>query len=363
MAFFAERCLKLFVVIPILAVILFFVSTWTTVVGIGGVDAVRYTYQYELDRLQRECSGITGYRQKDFLFLQDLKLSVNDLTRVARNERLTGAQSGSAGDGAVADYFDGLAEWYETLGANVDAIITGDDPSGADPYDPAICTTRIETMKTLLARNAHDNYDLWAREFESAFGDFTGILNRWRQDRRIENLLDTQLDNFYRANPKPNNARMSEAQRGAIDRYAGEVESALKSLVRSQKLAKPPVPIKTYSEIYPARGLEIFNEVFFPQEEEVSDERVSRTLAVVQAESIAGLSTMTPRDAVLKNAPVFSDIWALAIAWDYAAYVLMLAFLFFPSAERAAGYKDAPRPDGQSFVSRAFGARRPEELE
>lgn len=361
MAFFLERCLKLFVVIPILAVILFFVSTWTTVVGIGGVDAVRYTYTYELDRVQRECAGITSYRQKDFLFLQDLKLSVNDLTRVARNERLTGAQSGSAGDGAVSDYFDGLAEWYETLGENVDTIITGDDPSGADPYDSEICAARIEEMKTMLARNAHDNYDLWAREFESAFNDFSSILNRWRQDRRIENLLDTQLDNFYRANPKPNSARMTNAQRSAIDRYADEVESALKSLVRSQKLAKPPVPIEAYAEVYPARGLEIFNEVFFPVEEDVSDERVSRTLAVVKAESIPGLSTMTPRDAVLKNAPVFSDIWALAIAWDYAAYVLMLAFLFFPSAERAAGFKDAPRPDGQSFISRVFGSSGKEE--
>ena len=35
-----------------------------------------------------------------------------------------------------------------------------------------------------------------------------------------------------------------------------------------------------------------------------------------------------------------NDVWALAIAWDYAAYILMLAFLFFPSAERAAGFKD-----------------------
>jgi len=40
---FVERGFKLFIVIPILAAILFLVSTWTTVVGIGGVDAVRHT--------------------------------------------------------------------------------------------------------------------------------------------------------------------------------------------------------------------------------------------------------------------------------------------------------------------------------
>jgi hypothetical protein len=232
-AFFLERCLKLFVVIPVLAIILFFVSTWTTVVGIGGVDAVRHAYQYEVDRLQGECAGITAYRQKDFLFLQDLELSVTDLARVARNERESGAQSGAAGDGAVSDYFDGLAEWYASLGANVAAIIDGADPSGADPYDPAVCADRVDTLKTLLSRNAHNNYDLWAREFETTFNDFASILNRWRQDRRIENLLDAQLDNFYRANPKPVGARITAAQRGAIDRYADEVESALKSLVRS----------------------------------------------------------------------------------------------------------------------------------
>lgn len=49
---------------------------------------------------------------------------------------------------------------------------------------------------------------------------------------------------------------------------------------------------------------------------------------------------MSPRDAVLKHAQVISDVWALGIAWDYASYVLMLAFLFFPSAERAAVRKD-----------------------
>lgn len=362
-SFFLERCLKLFVVIPILGVILFFVSTWTTVVGIGGVDAVRHTYLYEVDRLQGECSGITSYRQKDFLFLQDLQLSVSDLSRVARNERESGAQSGSAGDGAVSDYFDGLAEWYKSLGANVETIIEGGDPSGVDPYNPTICADRIDELKTLLSRNAHDNYDLWAREFETSFNDFVSVLNRWRQDRRIENLLDAQLDNFYRANPKPVGARMTAAQRSAIDRYAEEVESALSSLVRSQKLAKPPVPIRAYAELYPARGLGIFNEVFGPAPEPVEEEKVSRRLSVVMAEFIPSLSTISPRDAVLKNANIFSDIWALAVAWDYAAYVLMMAYLFFPSAERAAGFKDEQRRERQSFLMRVFRGRRRDDLE
>ena len=365
MLFFFERFLKLFVVIPILGVILFFVSTWTTVVGMGGVDAVRHTYLYEIDRLQGECAGITSYRQRDFLFLQDLQISVSDLTRVARNERQTGAQSGAAGDGAVSDYFDGLAEWYVSLGENVAAIIEGEDPSGADPYDPAICADRVDELKTLLSRNAHDNYDLWAREFETKFNAFASILNRWRQDRRIENFVDAQLDNFYRANPKPVGQRMSQGQRDAIDRYADDVESALASLVRSQKLAKPPIPIKSYAELYPARGLEIFDEVFSPPEEPVEEERVSRRIEVVMAEFIPSLSTITPRDAVLKNANIFSDIWALAIAWDYAAYVLMLAYLFFPSAERAARFKDTPQVHRVSLVGRmlGLGRRRREEDE
>jgi hypothetical protein len=69
-------------------------------------------------------------------------------------------------------------------------------------------------------------------------------------------------------------------------------------------------------------------------------ETVSRRQSVVDAEFVPGLSAMTPRDAVLKHANIFSDVWALALSWDYAPYILMLAFLFFPSAERAAGFKD-----------------------
>jgi len=147
--------------------------------------------------------------------------------------------------------------------------------------------------------------------------------------------------NFDRANPRPLGVRISERQREAIDRYAGDVESALKSLIRKQKLAKPPVPLKSAAEISPARGLDIFREVFSPAPlAEDNDERQSRTQAIVDSEVVPGLSVISPRDAVLKHASIFSDVWALAISWDYAPYILMLAFLFFPSAERAAGFKD-----------------------
>lgn len=340
MLFFFERCLKLFVVIPFLALILFFVSTWTTVVGIGGVDAVRHIYRFEIDRLTAECAGITTYRQKDFLFLQDLRLSVDDITRVAEAERNDGSQSGAAGAGAVTEYFTRLAAWYHSLEASVAAIMEAPHPSGVDPYDPEVCAAQTDALKRLLSRNAHENIDRWSREFETAFNDFAVVLNRWRHDRRIELLLDQQLSNFKRANPKPVASRITASQRAAIDRYAAEVEDALSTLVRRQKLAKPPVPLKSADELSPARGLEIFAEWFSPPEPDIDEEKPSRTQAVVAAEFVPGLSTITPRDAVLKNANIFSDIWALAISWDYAPYILMFAFLFFPSAERAAGFKD-----------------------
>ena len=340
MLFFAERFIKLFVIIPILAVILFLVSTWTTVVGIGGVDAVRHTYQFEIARLQSECAGITAYRQRDFLFLADLRLSVSDAERAAETERTAGALSGSAGAGAASDYFDGLAAWYGALGDSVAAIIEGDDPSGVDPYGSEICADRVDRLTALLSRNAFDNIDRWSREFEAEFNDFVSVLNRWRHDRRIETLLDQQLASFSRANPKPNPARLSTAQTEAINRYADDVESALRSLIRRQKLAKPPVPQKSAAELSPARGLDIVRELFAEPVPPPPEERVSRTQAVVAAEFVPGLSTISPRDAVLKNANIFSDIWALAVSWDYAAYILMFAFLFFPSAERAAPYKD-----------------------
>ncbi|MEO1137085.1 MAG: hypothetical protein AAFW68_10845 [Pseudomonadota bacterium] len=338
--FFIERAFKLFIVVPVLAAILFFVSTWTTVVGIGGVDAVRHTYTSEIDRLAAECAGITAWRQRDFLFLEDLRLSVNDVTRVAQSERDGGAQSGAAGAGAVTDYFIGLADWYRGLEESVAGIIAAPDPSGADPYDPQICAARTDDLKRLLSRSAYDNVDRWNREFETAFNDFASTLNRWRHDKRIERLLDQQLANFDRANPQPVGARITPSQREAIDRYADDVESALRSLISRQKRQKPAPPIKSAAELSPARGLDIFTELFNPPPPPAEPERISRAQAIVDAEFIPGLSTLTPRDAVLKHANIFSDVWALALSWDYAPYILMLAFLFFPSAERAAGYKD-----------------------
>jgi hypothetical protein len=340
MLFFVERAFKIFIVVPVLAAILFFVSTWTTVVGIGGVDAVRHTYSFEIDRLAAECAQITQWRQRDFLSLEDLRLSVNDVTRVAQSERSGGTQSGASGAGAVTDYFIGIANWYRGLEESVASIIESPDPSGVDPYDPDICTNRADALSKLLSRNAYDNVDRWNREFETAFNDFSSVLNRWRSDKRIERLLEQQLANFARANPKPVGARTTERQRAAIDAYANNVESALKSLISRQKRQKPAPPLKSAAERSPARGLEIFGELLNPPPPPEEPETVSRAQAIVDAEFVPGLSTMTPRDAVLKHANIFSDVWALAISWDYAPYILMLAFLFFPSAERARGFKD-----------------------
>ncbi|MEL7485926.1 MAG: hypothetical protein AAGJ87_01795 [Pseudomonadota bacterium] len=344
---FLERAVKLFIVIPFLGAILFFVSTWTSVVGIGGVDAVRFTYSSEIARLQTECAGIVVYRQKDFLFLDDLELAIADVERVARNEREAGGQTGLRGRGAVSDYFDGVAEWLSQLENSVRGIvdeeIAGDPATGLSAYDESVCVSATDSLKQKLSRNAFENYDLWAREFETSFEEFRLVLNRWRLDRRIETLLDQQLNNFDRANPKPRlnpNSRSSVQGRDVIDRYSEEVTSALKSLIRKQRLSKPPVPVESAAERSPARGLAIFTTFFDPPQSVAEEKRVSRTLAVVEKESVAELSLITPRDAVLKNFNIFSDVWVLALSWDYASYILLFAYLFFPSAERLARYKD-----------------------
>jgi len=347
---FLERALKLFVLIPIMATILFFISTWTTVVGIGGVDAVRHTYNYELGRLQADCAGIAAYRQKDFLFREDLRFAIGNARRSAdREER--GAQSGSAGLGPVTGYINGVEAWLTELEKSVTALIgdedpTVEDPSGANPYETGACSSKINALKEHLSSNAFENYDLWARQFETDFDDFVAVLNRWRHDRRIEQLMDQQVNAFASANPKPASTG-GAAQTRAINQYAEDVESDLKTLVRKQKLAKPPIPLPSAAELSPARGIEMFREWFEPApgdeltaSESGEEQRVSRTAAIVATEFLPGLSTISPRDAVLKNANIFSDIWALAISWDYASYILLLVFLFFPSAERAAGFKD-----------------------
>jgi hypothetical protein len=338
---FIERSVKIFLIIPILSVILFAVSTWTTVVGIAGVDAVRLTYSSELERLQAECAAIVAWRQKDFAALNDLRLSVRTTAEAAAREREGGFQTGAAGRGAVAAYIEGVAGWYQAVEEGVDAALRADDPSGLSPFAANICAGKTDELRALLAADAYANYDKWASAFETAFNDFAIVLNRWRQDRRIEQLLQTQLDAFDRANPKPV-AGISSAQERAINAYADEVTGALKKFLAAQRRNKPTVPQKSAAEISPERGLEIIASYVGKTPAPVEDEKPKKTrdAATVAAERIPGLSELTPRDAVLKHAQVFSDVWALGVAWDYASYVLMLAFLFFPSAERAAGRKD-----------------------
>ncbi|MEK7264969.1 MAG: hypothetical protein AAB227_02615 [Pseudomonadota bacterium] len=335
---FAERSLKIFVIIPILSLILFVVSTWTTVVGIAGVDAVRMTYSSELDRLQSECAAIVAWRQKDFAVLEDLKISVRTTSDAAARERDSGFQTGSAGRGAVAAYIEGVASWYRAVEESVDKALTADDPSGLSPFTPHICATQSAKLRELLAANAFANYDAWASAYETEFNDFIVVLNRWRQDRRIESLLRSQLDSFERANPKPI-GRMTAAQSRAINVYADQVTETLAKLLKAQKDNDPARVIDSAGELSPERGLEI---IFFQirQLSQDPDEVSQKPQKRKSNRPIPSLSEVTPRDAVLKHAQVFSDVWALGIAWDYASYVLMLAFLFFPSAERAAGRKD-----------------------
>lgn len=338
---FVERSIKIFVVIPILSLILFVVSTWTTVVGIAGVDAVRLTYTYELDRLQSECAAIVAWRQRDVAMLNDLKLSVTTTADAAVRERDGGFQTGSAGRGAVAAYIEGVTQWYTAVKESVAATLAAADPTGISPFEPEICAVRNHQLRDALAADAYVNYDAWAGDFEKSFNDFAIVLNRWRQDRRIENLLQSQLDSFDRANPKPV-AGLSPAQERAIDAYADGVIDTLKKFISTQRRNKPAPPIASAAELSPERGLEIVAALFRsgrPQESG-DGKKPSRTAEIVAAERIPRLSAITPRDAVLKHAQVFSDVWALGISWDYASYVLMLAFLFFPSAERAAGRKD-----------------------
>jgi len=338
---FVERSIKIFIIIPILSLILFVVSTWTTVVGIAGVDAVRLVYSGEIDRIQSECAGIVAWRQRDFAVLTDLRQSVRDTENAARRERDGGFQTGSAGRGAVADYIEGVAQWYASVEQSAASILDSEDPSGISPFEPEICATMSDALRARLSADAYANYDAWAGAFETGFNDFSIALNRWRQDKRVELYLQSQLDAFDRANPKPV-AGVSPAQSRAINTFADEVTGSLKKFISAQRRSKPAPPIPSAAELSPERGLDIVFALFRddPAEEEEETEKISRTAAIVAAERISGLSSITPRDAVLKHAKIFSDVWALGVAWDYASYVLMLAFLFFPSAERAAGKKD-----------------------
>ncbi|MFN3959538.1 MAG: hypothetical protein ACK4NP_06455 [Parvularculaceae bacterium] len=337
---FVERAVKIFIIIPILSLILFVVSTWTTVVGIAGVDAVRFTYAAEIQRLQAECAGIVAWRQRDRAVLEDLRLSVRTTADAARREREGGFQTGAAGRGAVAAYIEGVAAWYAAVEESVSAALVADDPTGLSPFTPDICARKADALRARLAANAYDNYDRWAAGFEKEFNDFIIVLNRWRQDRRIETLLETQLAAFDRANPKPV-AGISPAQTRAIDQYSDEVTGALKRFLSAQRRNKPAPPIPSEAEKSPERGLDIVTAMVSSKPPPLeTQKRTPRTAETVAAERIAPLSELTPRDAVLKHAQIFSDVWALAIAWDYASFVLMLAFLFFPSAERATARQD-----------------------
>lgn len=343
--FFLERALKLFIVVPALSIVLFVVSTWTTVIGLGGVDAVRYVYRDEISRLQSDCAKLAAWRQRDLLIRDDLRLSVAQAARAADGEAQTGVQTGSAGAGAVAAYLASVSRWYQDIADTVAAIVEAPDPTGVSPRDPALCAAIAADLNTRLASDPYANYDAWSRRFESAFNDYAVAINGWRRDRRIETVIDQQLAAFDRANPKP--VLASAAQRAAIERFDADVKKALRSLLSKLRDRKnlPPQPAPSARDLRPERGLDIITEWFSAKAppEPAADEEAkpkARDQAAAEAERIAPLSTITARDAVLLHADAFSDVWALAIAWDYATYILMLAFLFFPSAERAQGFKD-----------------------
>lgn len=325
--YFLERALKIFIVVPLLSVILFVVSTWTTVVGLGGVDAVRYVYGGEIERVQSDCVALTQWRGRDVAIRNSMRLSSEQVARAARAEAQGGLQSGAAGQGAVAAYLNGVADWYADLELGVSNIVDEDSA----PRDGAHCGQWAEEMRALLARDPYTNYDAWARQFQARFNDETVTVNAFRGDKRIETLLDQQLAAFDRANPKP--VLASAAQRTAIDRFEKDVKGQLSALLRDLRGTKgrAPRPLPSAAEVQPERGLAILAAWFRPEAKAAASPRPRVT---------ASLSTITPRDAVLLHADVFSDVWALGIAWDYAAYLLMLAYLFFPSAERAAGRKD-----------------------
>ena len=342
--FFIERCVKLFILIPILAVILFLVSTWTSVVGIAGVDAVRYSYNFEITRLQTECSSIVAFRQNDLLLLDDLRLAANDVRRTAKRELETGGQTGLRGRGAVTDYFNGVADWLGALEQGATQLVDSEqNQQNISPYTTSVCADFAASLKTKLSKNAFNNYDLWVREFETEYEKFRLNLNRWRLDQRLILLIESQLNNFERANPKPynnGNTQTATIQNNVIDQYADEVRTALQKLIRKQKTKKPSIPLLSAAQLSPERGLAIFAALLNPEQTKEDPAKKRRTRAIVEQEFIPGLSTITPRDAVLKNFQLFSDVWALALSWDFASYILLLAYLFFPSAERAANYKD-----------------------
>lgn len=332
---FLERALKLFVIVPLLSVILFVVSTWTTVVGLGGVDAVRYVYDGEIERLQSDCARVTQWRGRDVVLRDSLRLSAEQVARSARAEAQGGLQSGAAGDGAVAAYLKGVSAWYADLERAVSTIV--DEAARPSPRDGAQCGAAAAELRALLARDPYANYDAWARQFHTRFNDAAETVNLFRSDRRIETLIEQQLAAFDRANPKP--VLASPAQRAAIDRFETDVKASLKALLRDMRGAKgrAPKPWPPAAEKDPERGLAILAKWFAPKDAEKGTKKPD-TSAADRART-APLSVITPRDAVLLHADVFSDVWALGIAWDYAAYLLMLAYLFFPSAERAAGRK------------------------
>ena len=341
MLHFLERCVKLFVVMPILGIVLFFVSTWTSVVGIAGVDAVRFQYSGELGRLQTECVNAATFRQKDQLFLDDLRLSITDVKRAARSEE-AGSQTGIAGRGAATGYFDGVAAWLTTLERSVAVLIEAPQPDmntgeNLSPYRDGLCTAKLDHLKDQLNSNAYVNYDLWARTFEADYEDFRLIIGGWRTDTRIRELLEQQLINFDRANPKPQVIAGSRQAR-VIDDYAASVKAALESLTRKQKARRPKRVLPSADDIAPERGLLIIQKAFAPKTEPFEPKKKKRIRAV--DEVIAPLSTITTRDAPLKFFNIFSDIWALSLSWDFASYILLLAYLFFPSAERKREFKD-----------------------
>ena len=317
---FFERLTK-WVLLAIPACGLFILSTWTSALGLGGKEAVKLHYELEVARLVGECERTVQYTANEDAFLRNLQQTVTNLKTLAEAER-SGALSGIAGAGPASTYLLRLTEWLDGLTESAESQITVGRGRGGLEEMRGLCTRESEGFARRFKNIETWNFRRWERLFAADFDQFRATLTDWRDRPTIIAFVETQLAarDLAVSPPALGSGPQADRTRAMLQAYTAQVESRLRDLIAEFGGGPPrPLPANT------AWSLADLLPIATPSAPAATESRGTE---------IAGLQFISARQAILQYAFLAIDIWAFAIAWDFASYALIIIYIFFPGLGR-----------------------------
>lgn len=304
---FLERLLK-WLILALPGIGLFVLSTWTSALGLGGRDAIRIHYTAEVARLLADCEATAQFRAREDDFLANLEITVKQLRELSAQERERGVISGVAGAGDVVNYVERLSAWLALITQEASGLRDGGELA-------AMCEKSGDSLLKELGKIGGTAFKPWERRFIDRFDTLRTEINEARTKGSPIGFVGEQVAAMETKVVRPELGPSPTAQslRAAIDRYAERVHTALSALI-SKYGASPPAPLPPTAvwgvgDLFDADG--------------TSTEGQS-------ASTVPGLAVISARGAIWQYGDALFDIWAFALVWDFASYLLMIVYILFP---------------------------------